>query len=147
MRQQRGFTLTELVAVLLIASILAVFATSTFDRGTFDTASFADEVRAQLAFAQKTAVASRRRVNVTVASNNLSFMLCQDFGCGSSAPLTTLRGQTSLAPPAGSAVAVSAAPGAFSFYPDGSASGNVAVTISGPGSPVINVVGDTGYVY
>ena len=54
----RGFTLTELVAVMLIVAILAVTATSVFDRRTFDTAAFADQTFAQLAYAQKVAVAA-----------------------------------------------------------------------------------------
>lgn len=141
-----GFTLVELVAVLLIVAILAVFSTSVFDRRGIDTARFADEVRAQLAFAQKTAVATRRTVTVNVASNSIAMTLCQDAACSATAALTTLRGQPTLVPPSGSSVTLSAVPPSFSFTADGSAT-NATVSISGDAVRVITVAGATGYVY
>src|ERR1051325_9955736 len=82
----RGFTLTELVAVMLIVAILAVTATSVFDRRTFDTAAFADQTFAQLAYAQKVAVAARRNVTVSVSGNTISLAMCTDAACTSTVP-------------------------------------------------------------
>src|SRR5690606_30620935 len=66
-RSERGFTIMELVAVMVIVAILAVSAVSYMERRSFDAAGFADELRAQLAYGQKIAVASRRAVTATVA--------------------------------------------------------------------------------
>ena len=69
----RGFTLAELVMVLVIVSVLAVAAMpAMFGRLTFDTRRFADQVRAAMQYAQKVAVAQRRNVCVTVTANSLS---------------------------------------------------------------------------
>lgn len=66
--QQRGFTLTELITIIVILGILAVavlprfFTVSAFeDRGS------ADQVKSLLRFAQKVAIAQHRNVSVTLA--------------------------------------------------------------------------------
>lgn len=65
---QRGFTLVELITVMVIVGILAVsvlprfFTVSDFEnRGT------ADQVKSMLRFAQKTAIAQHAAVSVTLA--------------------------------------------------------------------------------
>ena len=51
--RQRGFTLTELVIVMIITGILAVVAIARFSgRVTFDTRAYADQVRSALQYAQ-----------------------------------------------------------------------------------------------
>lgn len=79
---QRGFTLVELITVMVIVGILAVavlprfFTVSDFeDRGS------ADQVKALLRFAQKTAVAQHRNVSVAISG-----------GAASSNCTTTLTG-------------------------------------------------------
>lgn len=66
---QRGFTLVELITVMVIVGILAVavlprfFTVSDFeDRGS------ADQVKSLLRFAQKTAIAQRRNISVTIST-------------------------------------------------------------------------------
>jgi len=68
LNKHRGFTLTELITVIVIVGILAVavlprfFTVSDFeDRGS------ADQVKAALRFAQKTAIAQHTPVSVTLA--------------------------------------------------------------------------------
>lgn len=68
-QEQRGFTLVELITVMVIVGVLAVavlprfFTVSEFeDRGS------ADQVKSILRFAQKTAVAQRRTISVTIST-------------------------------------------------------------------------------
>lgn len=66
--RQRGFTLVELITVMVIVGILAVsvlprfFTVSEFeDRGS------ADQVKSMLRFAQKTAIAQHRAISVVIS--------------------------------------------------------------------------------
>jgi MSHA pilin protein MshC len=61
----RGFTLIELVMVLVLVGVLAVFAVPRmFNRNDFDARAFHDRTLAYLRYAQKTAIAQRRVVCV-----------------------------------------------------------------------------------
>src|SRR3954471_15305915 len=111
----RGFTMTELVAVMLIMAILAVTATSVFDRRTFDTAAFADQTFAQLSYAQKVAVAARRTVTVSVSGNTISLAMCTDAACTSSVPVPSPQGEASFSRTAPSGVTVASTSGSFGF--------------------------------
>ncbi len=147
MRRENGFTLPELVAVMLIAAILAIGATSLFDRKAFDAAGFADEVRAQLAYGQKVAVAARRSVTATVAGNTVALTMCADAACGTTVALASPQGEStySRSAPAGVSVGPDAT---FSFDALGAPGAGAALTVSGGGtSRVITVEAGTGYVH
>lgn len=65
-RCTRGFTLIELVMVIVMLGILAVFVAPKFTgTSVFNARGFHDETLAYLRYAQKTAVAQRRTVCVT----------------------------------------------------------------------------------
>jgi MSHA pilin protein MshC len=68
----RGFSLAELVAIILIVSILAVVAMSRFGGGFAASRSFYDELLAQVQYARKVAIAHRRSVFVRIAGGQSS---------------------------------------------------------------------------
>lgn len=69
-----GFTLVELITVMIIVGIIAVVAIPRFaDRLDFDARGFTDEVRAALQYARKTAVVSRRYVCVAADGTGVTF--------------------------------------------------------------------------
>ncbi len=146
----RGFTLLELVAVIAIVGILSVLAAASFNRTTFDTARHAKELEAVLAYAQKTAVAQRRAVTVTVAGGSVSFAVCSAFdSCAATVPLQlpTQSGGNQLTPPSG--VTVTSTQAAFSFTAAGAVSPATAVTftVSGDGNRNVVVEAGTGFVH
>jgi MSHA pilin protein MshC len=66
---QRGFTLVELITVIVIIGILAVAAVPRFfDNDVFQARGTADQVRAALRYGQKVAIAQHRNVIVTITS-------------------------------------------------------------------------------
>ncbi|MEG1055142.1 MAG: prepilin-type N-terminal cleavage/methylation domain-containing protein, partial [Janthinobacterium sp.] len=66
-RLARGFTLIELVAMLVIAGLLATFAVNRFfQRDTFDARSASDQVASIVRYGQKLAVAQNRPVFVRI---------------------------------------------------------------------------------
>ena len=78
---QRGFTLVELVAVIIVMGILgAVGASNFFDRDTFDSRAFGDETSALMRYAQKLAIAQNREVFVHLQANRIA--LCYTDACG-----------------------------------------------------------------
>lgn len=146
-RRDRGFTLTELVAVMLIAAILAVSASSVFGRRGFDAAAYGDQVRAQLAYAQKVAVAARRSVTVTIAGNAVALTMCADAGCASTVPVPSPQGEASFvrAAPAGVTVGPNST-FTFNALGDTSLGANLVVAITGDAVRNLTVEAATGYV-
>jgi len=72
MHRARGFTLVELIMVIVMLGVLAVMALPKMDSiGIFRGASFHDSVVAALRFAQKTATSHRRLVCVDFTSSTV----------------------------------------------------------------------------
>ena len=72
LRQSAGFTLVELIVVLVLTGILASVAGARyFNRTGFDAATFADQGAAMLRYAQKLAVAQNRPVYVQAGSGGI----------------------------------------------------------------------------
>ena len=90
----RGFTLIELVAVLVLAGLLATFAVNRFfQRDTFDARGFADQVTNIVRYGQKLAVAQNRAVFVSIDTNKVA--LCFDAGCSDAQKVVPPTGNNS----------------------------------------------------
>ena len=94
----RGFTLIELIMVIVILGVLAVFAAPRLLRPSdFYVQGFHDETLAYLRFAQKTAVAQRRTVCVAFAASSLTLTIASaaaTFSCATPGTLTGPKGET-----------------------------------------------------
>ena len=82
-RTGKGFTLVELVTVIVLLGILSVYAApKIFDLGIFRARGFFDETQSALRYAQKLAVGSGCAVQVTITSS--SYALNQPSACNGS---------------------------------------------------------------
>jgi len=90
----RGFTLIELVAVLVLAGILAAFAGARFfQREAYDARSFTDQAMGIMRYGQKLAVAQNRPVFVRL--DGASVALCFDAACTAANRVLPLSGSNS----------------------------------------------------
>jgi len=94
-----GFTLVELVMVIVILGLLAVVAVPRLSMGdSFRTTAFRDEVVAALRYAHKAAVSHRRLVCVTIDSRQVAIMIAATNPASAcSAPLNGPTGETAAA--------------------------------------------------
>lgn len=117
----RGFTLIELILVIVILGVLAVFAAPRlFNNADLYARGFHDETLAYLRYAQKTAIAQRRTVCVTFPNTNSSLTLTMSqnaatVDCTTAVALTGPNGSTTLNAKTGSGVVYSTPPAPISF--------------------------------
>lgn len=162
--------MVELIIVMALVGILGAIATSRFfDRRGFDADAFADQTRALLRYAQKTAIARNTPVHVQLDDNRIA--LCYEAPKGNcapddrlAAPAAGVGGKASethcqderwycIGLPEGVQVSLSAPLTEFSFdalgrpvAPGGTFDG-LAMTIASPGeSRTVTVNQETGYV-
>ena len=158
-RAQQGFTLIELIIVLVLTGVLAVFAAPRIlNNSDFYARGFHDENMALLRYAQKTAISQRRTVCVTFAvtpESSASLRIASQAAVGTcDTDLVGPRGDTPGTVSSKSGVSYSAPPTAVSFDGLGqplSSAGAVltapsTITVTGSGK-IITIAAATGYVY
>ena len=148
-----GFSLIELVVVIVLLGIVAAVAMPRLQGGSgFDERGFRDQVMAALRYAQKSAVAARRTVcaDFSASPAQVSFRISTAYpaadcttgsaliGPTSSALVVTATGNTSFA----------ALPASIIFDAAGRPGSGATINVSGlPASLAITVEAETGYVH
>ncbi|MBN1958783.1 MAG: prepilin-type N-terminal cleavage/methylation domain-containing protein [Desulfuromonadales bacterium] len=136
-----GFTLIELVVIILVLGILAaVAAPKFFNLSGYQERAAYDEVAGAVRYAQKLAVASGCEVQVELSGN--SYALQQHATDCTTGSFVTISGHPITANNF-SGVTVSASPSSFVFDAMGRTSNPVAVTVGGYS---FNVIAETGSV-
>jgi MSHA pilin protein MshC len=140
----KGFTLIELIMVIIIIGIMAVSAMPHFaDRSMFESRGFHDETLSLLRYAQKTAIAQRRTVCVSLGASGVALTIDTDTPadgvCNNTTPSlpNTPRG--------GSGLTGSVASFRFTSLGSTDQSANVTITITGTTNITVEAV--TGYVH
>ena len=147
-RRGRGFTMVELVVIIVIVGIMAAVIVPRFiGSDTFASRGFHDEAQSVVRYAQKVAIAWRRPVFVCVTATVVSAGTAS--GCSTLVVNPLTGNPLTAAAPSG----VTLTPASFSFDGAGRPSPNAQVTIaftSGiAGDPARQIVveAETGYVH
>ncbi len=141
--KNRGFTMVELITVIIIVGILAVAAAPRFfDQNTFESRGFYDQVISTLRYAQKAAIAQHRFVCVAITGNN-TITLTQGTANTCGGALGSPDGHAAYIVNAPNGVTVSNA--GFFFDALGRPSAAQSITVNGYAT-AITVEAETGYV-
>lgn len=147
-RLPRGFTLIELVVVIVILGVLAISVLPRFfDRQLFEARGFHDETVGLLRYGQKSAIAQRRTVCVSFGSSSASLSIASQ--ANSDTCDLGLAGPTGSVPfsiQAASGIAYSSTPDDFRFDSRGHASTGQSIQVAGVNEAIV-IEAATGYVH
>jgi len=141
-RSQTGFTLVELVLVIVLLGILSAIILPNLTRSGVDGRNFFDRTLNSIRYAQKLAIAQRRDVYVCIGANSLAV----GFATGCAAPASDPGGGLINV----SETAVLMTPLEFKFDAQGGvlAQHNIVVSVPNTGdSYTLRVERNTGYVH
>jgi len=151
-KKQLGFTLIELIMVILMLSILSATAMPKFfEKDVFAERAFFSDTLNAIRYAQKLAVTTGCNVQVSISSN--SYTLTRQ-GTSSSTSCSGSTYNLAIPHPSSDAstysgsetdVTLTSSVSPFYFYPLGTASHDVTLTING--TKTIQVIKETGLVY
>ena len=136
----KGFTLTELAIVIVIAAILAALVIPQFNIRDIDAAWYHEQVRSGVRYAQRTAVAQRRPVFVVVEAGP-RLALCYADPCGTRVTDLATGNPVLLNAPSGVSLSISVSPLSFNGLGQPSSAATINV-----GGQTITVNAETGYV-
>ena len=146
----KGFSLIELVVVILLTAILAAVALPRFTDTESKATWFHEQVKGGLRYAQRQAVAQRRCVFVQVAATDVK-LFYGDSSCVITATPLTFMSTSAEGTAPGDPFALAAPSGVtlspvttFSFNGLGQPSAGVSLSVAGKS---ITVAAETGYVY
>lgn len=142
----RGFTLIELVVIMLIIGMLAVFASGRFaNQDVFETRGYYDELVSATRFAQRYAVASGCTVRINIAATTYS-LATQDATCGIGTPVQSPSGG-GFAGNAPAGVGVTAGASSYDFDASGGVNAGGSITVSGGGATLtFSITPGSGFV-
>lgn len=146
MKPSPGFTLVELVAIILLAGILAAVAGPRFfSTNTYAGRGYYDQAGAFLRYAQKRAIARHGTVAVLVDSGGLALCASAVSPCPDELPGPDGEDQYRVTLPDGITQTASAA--SLSFDAQGRPDAAFTLAISGDLSRSLTVEAETGYVH
>jgi MSHA pilin protein MshC len=154
---QSGFTLIELVMVLVVTAVLAAVAAPSFNSiSGFNARGFHDQTLAYLRYAQKTAVAQRRTVCVSFTGSAVTLAIASAAGtsnCATAGVLVGPQGESPVVLNAKTGVSYTAIPIGFNFdslgqpiTAAGAAQATQSLQVAGVGS-TITIETTTGFVH
>lgn len=147
-----GFTMVELITVMIVIGILAAVAVARLDVSGYRERAFHDGFKSALQYARKAAIAKRRQVCVDVTTGSGTVLSLTVVAAVPETGTADCPATTALILPGGSANTVTTPSGvsltagaSFSFDALGRASAGR--TFSSTGEPDITVEQETGYVH
>lgn len=148
MKASHGFTLVELVAIIVIAGILLAVAGPRFFRAdTFAARGYHDAAAAFLRHAQKLAVARHGSVAVLVDGAGLSLCAQAVNPCPAGSAIAGPDGQAPYQVSLPSGVTQSGSAASVSFDAQGRPGAGFTLTVGGDVARTLTVEAETGYVH